>query len=158
MHDITIDLLADHAELIASVGTIRWREWGRPPEPTELTWWLDTTRQEVGREGLPITWVAVDADGEAVGAVGLLEYDLDERRDRTPWLVGMIVSPEWRGRGIGKALVRSLESWARSRAYRRVWVATGDHAVRFYEKCGWKIAEAVPLASGETAIVLSQAL
>lgn len=63
--------MADVPHLVAAVGQIRWREWGHAPEPDGLSWWVDVTGREAGREGLPVAFVAVDMVGEAVGAVGL---------------------------------------------------------------------------------------
>jgi GNAT superfamily N-acetyltransferase len=140
---ISVQLLADYPHLISAVGAIRWREWGHPPEPTSLNWWVDVTAREAGRDTLPVTWVAIDAQGQAVGAVGLGEFDIEERRDRSPWVLGMIVLPELRGLGIGSQLMGSLEAWAGQHGYPQVWVATGGRAVQFYQKCGWVLVETV---------------
>lgn len=40
---VSIGLLADHPPLIPAVGEMRWREWGRPPEPESLDWWVEVT-------------------------------------------------------------------------------------------------------------------
>ena len=40
---VAVALLADQPQLIAVVGELRWREWGHPPEPEALTWWVDVT-------------------------------------------------------------------------------------------------------------------
>src|SRR5919109_2819717 len=94
---ISIELLADHPHLVSTIGELRWREWGHPPEPDRLDWWVKVTSQEAGRDILPVTWVAIDDFGQAVGAVGLGEFDIEERRDRSPWVLGMIVAVERRG-------------------------------------------------------------
>jgi GNAT superfamily N-acetyltransferase len=155
MSDVTIGLLADFPELIEAVARIRWQEWGHIPEPGDLAWWIDVTQREAGRDALPITWVAVDAHGNALGAAGLDEQDLAERRNLTPWAVGVIVAPQWRNQGVGEKLMHALHSWARQHNYPRLWVATGGRAVRFYEKCGWQVAEMVERANGEIPTVLS---
>ena len=112
----TIQLLADNARLIAAIGALRWREWGRAPEPERLGWWVEVTAREAGRDGLPITWVAIDEHGGALGAVGLGAFDLAERRDRSPWVLGMIVRPDRRGTGVGRLLLAQLEAWAADHA------------------------------------------
>ena len=94
---ISIHLLADLPHLIEPVGRIRWRQWGQPPEPVDPAWWIETTAREAGRDDLPITFVAVDGPGRAVGAAGLGEFDLAEMRDRSPWVLGMVVQPDCRG-------------------------------------------------------------
>ena len=154
---VTIELLADHEPLIAAVGEMRWREWGHPPEPDDSAWWVDVTRGEAGRDRIPVTWVAIDGRGEAVGAVGLGEFDIEKRREVSPWVMGMIVRADRRGRGIGALLLARLEAWARARGYERAWVAT-DRAAGFYRKCGWEFSETVERATGDVATVLTKVL
>lgn len=155
---VTIEFLADHAHLIAAIGELRWREWGRPPEPEAREWWVEVTAREAGRTRLPITWVAIDERGGAVGAVGLGEFDLDERRDRSPWVLGMIVRPDRRGTGVGRLLLAQLEGWAGRHGYHQVWVANEGDAIGFYRACGWAMSETVALASGAVATVLTKRL
>jgi GNAT superfamily N-acetyltransferase len=155
---VTTHLLADNEHLIAAVGEMRWREWGHAPEPADMGWWVDTTAREAGRDRLPITWVAIDERGEAIGAVGLGEFDIEERRDRSPWVLGMIVRPDHRGEGSGRRLLTQLETWAGAQGYDQVWVATGGPAIGFYQACGWELVETVEQASGETATVLTKRL
>jgi GNAT superfamily N-acetyltransferase len=123
------------------VGQVRWLEWGRDPEPVELSWWVDVTARESGRDDLPVTFVAIDAGGDGVGAVGVGQFDPGERRDRSPWILGMIVRSDLRGRGIGRLLLEVLGTWAAEHGYQRMWVATGDPAVGFYQACGWSLVE-----------------
>ncbi len=155
---VTVELLADHPQLIPAMGELCWREWGHPPEPTDLEWWVEVTAREAGRDRLPITWVALDERGGALGRVGLGEFDLEERRDRSPWVLGMIVRPDRRGMGIGRLLLAQLEAWAACHGYQQVWVATGGRAIDFYRQCGWELSETVERASGEVASVLTKRL
>ena len=155
---LSIELLADHPHLIPAIGEIRWREWGHPPEPERLDWWVDVTARESGRDELPVTWVAIDAHGQAVGAVGLGQFDIEERHDRSPWVLGMIVATDYRDQGIGGKLMAALESWAYQHGYVQAWVATGGRAVHFYQKCGWELAEIVNRPSGEAMSVLTKFL
>jgi GNAT superfamily N-acetyltransferase len=155
---VTIQLLADNEQLIGAIGELCWREWGHAPEPEDLDWWVEVTRREAGRDSLPISWVAIDEDGAALGRVGLGEFDIEERRDRSPWVLGMIVQPEHRGKGIGGLLMAQLEAWAASQGYPQAWVATGGRAIGFYQKCGWEVSETIKRPSGETATVLTKRL
>lgn len=155
---VTVQLLADNERLIAAIGEMRWREWGHAPEPEDLGWWVAGTAREAGRDDLPITWVALDGRGGALGAVGLGEFDLEERRDRSPWVWGMIVRPDRRGMGVGSLLMAQLEAWAGTHGYEQVWVATGGRAIDFYRKCGWELSETVERLSGEAASVLTKLL
>jgi GNAT superfamily N-acetyltransferase len=153
---ISIELLADHPHLIREVAEIRWREWGQPQGPEDLNGWIAVTTQEAGRDHLPVTWVAIDESGRALGSVALDDFDIDERRDRSPWVVGVIVDAHHRGLGIGSQLMQTLESWAHQHGIAQAWVATGGRAVDFYQKCGWQTAENIPRPSGEVVSVLTK--
>ena len=137
-----IHLLADRADLLEAVTDLRWLEWGYAPEPVDRDWWHAATVREAGRSGLPMTWVASDQSG-ALGAVDLGQFDIQERRDRSPWVLGMIVRRDRRGAGIGRLLLTHLERWAHRQGYQQLWVATGGAAVGFYQRCGWRIYETV---------------
>jgi GNAT superfamily N-acetyltransferase len=149
-----IELLADHPDLIGAVGELRWQEWALvDPDRPELAAWVDVTARESGRAGLPVTFVAIDEAGAAAGAVGLGQFDPDERRDRSPWVLGMIVRSESRGRGVGRLLLDALRAWASERRYERLWVATGDPAVSFYQACGWTAAETFERPGGTVTVL-----
>jgi GNAT superfamily N-acetyltransferase len=155
---VSVELLADHPHLVPAVGEIRWKEWGHSPEPESLDWWVDVTAREAGRRDLPVTWVAIDQNEHAVGAVGLGEFDIEERQDRSPWVLGMIVDYHQRGLGVGGQLMRCLERWARGCGYQQTWVATGGRAIDFYRKCGWQMSENIERPSGEIVSVLTKLL
>jgi GNAT superfamily N-acetyltransferase len=155
---VSIDLLADNPHLIPAIGEIRWKEWGHPPEPEKLDWWVDITAREAGRDNLPVTWVAIDQRGQAMGAVGLGQFDIEERRDRSPWVLGMIVQEQYRGIGIGSKLMKVLDVWAYHHGHTQAWVATGGRAVHFYQKCGWKLSEMINRSSGEVMSILTKSL
>ncbi|MDQ2786979.1 MAG: GNAT family N-acetyltransferase [Chloroflexota bacterium] len=155
---VAIQLLADNEQLVTAIGELRWREWSHAPEPEGLDWWINVTAREAGRDRLPITWVAIDERGGALGAVGIGEFDIEERRNRSPWVLGMIVRPDRRGMGIGSLLLAHLEAWARTHGYSQVWVANEGLAIGFYRKCGWELSETVERASGEAVLVLTKLL
>jgi GNAT superfamily N-acetyltransferase len=148
--DIRVESLADHPGLFQQVGLLRWKEWAYgAPDPAPF---IEITAREAGRSGqLPMTLVAIDVAGGAVGAVGLDRVDdelnVAERVGRTPWIVGMVVRAENRRRGVGRQLLESLQDVATSLGHLRIWVATGDEAVGFYKQCGWTAVEHLQLAS-----------
>lgn len=148
--DLRIESLADHPELLAQAGLLRWKEWAYgsdDPSP-----FIDVTARETGRQGaLPMTLVAIDAAGNAAGVVGLGPVDDElsaaERRGRTPWILGMVVPAERRKLGVGRQLLENLQRIAASLGHPRTWVATGDEAVGFYQRCGWEAVEHLRLES-----------
>jgi hypothetical protein len=70
---------------------LRWLDLEYAPEPIDSDWWDAATVREAGHSELPMTWVASDQSG-ALGAVGLGQFDIEDRCDRSPWVLGMIVS------------------------------------------------------------------
>jgi GNAT superfamily N-acetyltransferase len=146
-------LLADRPESIPAIADMRWREWGHPPEPVEYSFWLDITTREAGRSGLPVTFVCVDQSDDVIGAVGLDEYDVDERRETSPWVTGMIVRADRRRLGAGRLLMSHLEHWAADHGFDELWVGTDD-AAGFYERCGWVPLEVFTTSTGERMSLL----
>lgn len=57
------------------------------------------------------------------------------------WIEDMVVREEFRGRGVGKALLARATEWAKSRGAKRVQlVADADNApaLNFYKQLGWQ--------------------
>lgn len=106
---LEIGCLADHPE--AAIRVARWwfDEWGPTSTGTTPEKLADDVRAKLDREELPIHLVAY-LDGELVGAVALKAHEFRRRfPERTPWLGALYVRPEFRGRGIGVALVMEVE-------------------------------------------------
>jgi GNAT superfamily N-acetyltransferase len=148
--DLRIESLADHPELVGQVGLLRWTEWAYGAQDPAL--FIEVTVKEGRQEGhLPMTLVAIDLTGRAVGAVGLGPIDdelsVAERAARTPWILGMVVQAECRKLGAGRQLLESLQRVAGSLGHPRTWVATGEEAVGFYQRCGWSAVERLRLQS-----------
>jgi GNAT superfamily N-acetyltransferase len=132
-----LGLLADQPELIAEVGVLRWRAAGSVGTPGP---WIESTARDAGREGLPLTLVAMDLDGQAIGAVTLGARD--ESPDvacgqRAPWVVRMVVRPGERMCGVGRLMMNAVEDLAREHGHGRLWVTAPDDDADFYRHCGW---------------------
>ena len=140
-----------------AVADMRWLEWGHPPEPEDPAWWLAITIGEAGTEELPVTFVAHSVDGQVLGAAGLDTYDLDERHDTSPWVTGLIVHRDHRGKGVGRTLMQHLERWAAEHRIAEAWVGT-DLALEFYQRCGWTLQETFATDTGQRMDVLYKRL
>jgi len=142
---ITIDPLADHAELVPVIAEWRWADAeGRP-----LDFWIRCHAAEARHEGIPRAWVGF-VDGEPAGSVSLVERNMDTKPDLSPWLAALWVRPEHRGQGVGAALVRRCEEEARRLGTNRLYLYTRQ-ATGFYARLGWSVLseeeyEAEPVA------------
>lgn len=153
----TITLLTDRPDLAARWAELHWREWGDEPGREELSWWVEDATRATGRTTVPVAFLALGAHNEVLGGVGIHEFDLEERRDRSPWIVGTIVRADRRGEGIGQALMARLEAWALAAGIERLWVAT-ERAAAFYRRCGFQHVETLPAQRGEMGTILTKHL
>lgn len=153
-----LGLLADQPELIAEVGVLRWRAAGSVGTPGP---WIESTARDAGRDGLPLTLVAMDLDGQAIGAVTLGSEDDAPGLscgDRAPWVVRMVVRPGDRMCGVGRLMMLALEDLAREYGHGRLWVSTGHDSADFYRHCGWTDAPDSEDADADGPSVLSKEL
>jgi GNAT superfamily N-acetyltransferase len=83
------------------------------------------------------TFFAVDPAGSLVGTVTGID---DPHEPLSREVVAMWVEPEWRGQGVGGALLDAVVEWARAEGVASIalWVADGnDEARRLYERRGF---------------------
>jgi aminoglycoside 6'-N-acetyltransferase len=86
-----------------------------------------------------------EADGTVVGMVEMLPRGLVDEpgaaRVPIPSVdIGISIAPEWRGRGVGTALMRAAEEWARERGATRIILdlaVANVGALRLYERLGY---------------------
>ncbi len=78
--------------------------------------------------------------GRVVGTIGLMRglgWNHDGHYAR---IISLVVDPSHRARGIGEALVRAAEEWARERGAAGIHLTTANRregAHRFYERLGY---------------------
>lgn len=77
-----------------------------------MPWWtekaaIDELAGHTSHTAVPTTLVALQGR-EPVGSISLLEHDLPEWPQYTPWLASLYVRDDMRGLGIGSALVGRL--------------------------------------------------
>lgn len=88
---------------------------------------------------LPTVLVMLD-DERSVGMVTLCLDDLEDRPDLNPWLAGLYVAPEHRGKGYALRLIEALEALARGAKIGRLSLYTAS-AVKLYQRAGWTTTE-----------------
>ena len=87
---------------------------------------------------VPLCLVALHGD-EAVGVVNLVDNDDERHTEWSPWLAGMVVRADWRGRGVGSALVSALLDRAWPLGIDRVYFGTDGPG--FYTRLGAVVHE-----------------
>jgi GNAT superfamily N-acetyltransferase len=134
-----IEYLADRPEFIPTLAEWQHQEWGalRPGEVVEGR--AARLRGWCGRGQIPLTVVAV-SEGELLGSASLIEHDMDDRLELTPWLAGVFVAPGHRRQGIGAALVGRIINEARELGIPKLYLYTVK-STSFYAGLGWSEME-----------------
>jgi ribosomal protein S18 acetylase RimI-like enzyme len=90
--------------------------------------------------------LVADVDGRVVGFMSLIVQEdqpfVREEVRRHGYVLDLVVDEEWRGQGIGRALLSEAERLTREKGLKRlvIGVVSGnDAAERLYEDCGFKI-------------------
>ncbi len=131
----SIESIADHLDLVETIARWHWHEWGESDPAGSLESWTENLRRFTFRDRIPTIYVALEG-GEPLGSVTLNERDMETHPELSPWLSGLYVTPEARGRGVARALVRHVVREADRMGVRRLYLYT-QPARGLYEKLGW---------------------
>lgn len=134
--DVKIESIADHLDLVYTIALWHFREWGHADPTGSVKSWADGLRQKTNRGRIPTTFVALEGD-ELLGSVTLVDHDMDSRLDLSPWLAGLYVKPEKRGRGVGSALTNYAVQAAAQMGVKCLYLYT-ESARDLYLRLGWR--------------------
>ena len=107
------------------------------------------------RGELPIGVVAFYED-ELCGVAALTSASMTTHAHLGPWVAAGLVSPSYRRRGIGTAMVRTLEEVAKHIGYARIYCGTST-AGHLLERRGWQLMAHV-IDNGEDVSIYQKAL
>ena len=129
--DIRLPNLHDSAALAALLG-----ELGYPASPDELPARLEAFAEQANAA----IWVA-EVDGELAGLASGHTLTSVHKSDPVAMLTVLVVSAKHRSRGVGRALVAHVESWARAQGASTISLTsavrrTDAHA--FYASLGYE--------------------
>jgi GNAT superfamily N-acetyltransferase len=149
---VNIASIADHLHLVPTIAKWHWDEWGHHDPTGSLRAWTDGLATRTNRDRIPTTYLALEG-AEPIASTTLVEHDMSTHRDLTPWLAGVYVKPEYRGRGIGDALVTHTMHKAAEMGVKRLYLYTNS-ARDFYLKLGW-VDLATDLYEGRTVTIMA---
>jgi len=136
-----IAYLADYPDFAPMLAEWHYQEWNRLHANDSVARRLESLRAASNRRRIPSVLVAVE-NGELRGSATLAEYDMETRRDLTPWMTDVFVAPEFRRRGIAAALVRRVMEEARSIGVLQLYLfTTGPWRERLYAGLGWSVID-----------------
>ena len=135
----TISDLRQRPEFFDTVADRIWQAWWEP-EGYPLDYISGRLRENMNT--MPIPFAVIAHDGEALlGTASVIESDLAERPQFSPWVAAVWVEPEARGRGIGAALVERATQNCFALGVSRAYLCARPRLSRFYERQGWTILE-----------------
>jgi GNAT superfamily N-acetyltransferase len=148
---LEITCVAKRPDLVPVVAKWLWREWwenrGLSAEETQAIY--SKGQVEIGA---PQTIVLV-ADGVPVGTASLALQDLEERPDLTPWLAGVFIIPEMRGRGYAYRLLEAFDEACYAASIDTAWLYTTS-AQDLYLKVGWRVAQTIERPTKRRVILM----
>lgn len=149
-----ISYLADHPEFIPTLAPLVFEHW-RPILKETLKDRMAKFQAHLKRDVLPIAWVA-HSGSQVLGTSALRVHDLPGREDLTPWLGGVYVAPQFRGRGIGAALCKVVEQNAKSIVKGEILYLFTLDKQAWYQNLGWRISEPCSWCGQEGSIMFKK--
>lgn len=137
---LRVTTIRERPDLLPIVSEWLWREWweqrGKTCSETAAVYAAGNADR-----GAPQTFVLLENE-RAVGTATMARQDLEERPDLTPWLAGVFVIPDRRGRGYVQHLLAAFERACRTCAVDVAWLYTNT-AERLYLGAGWEAVEII---------------
>ncbi len=150
-----IRLLADVPEFAADTARLLAQTWpqhygadGRGDASGDLA-------RRVRHTGLPIAVVAVQT--AQVFGTATLSANSFGKVDESPWLIGLCIAPDMRGRGFASALVAAIEGIARERGCDAIHTTT-QSARGLLLRRNWQDLRTVPDETGAHWTVMRKSL
>lgn len=147
---LRIAYLADHPEVLPVLKgwfETEWAAYYGPNGPGDAEGDLLTFSS---RDGLPVGVVAF-LEGEVCGVAALKAESITTHPHLYPWAAAGLVSPPYRGQGIGARLLVALEDVARNLGYARIYCGTST-SVRLLHRSGWQFIERVAYSGEEVSL------
>ena len=133
---VEIKNLYECPEYINIVVNWIYSEWGS----NNFKYWDSWVRSSVNKESIPMTFV-VFVDDKVAGTYSLWNCDMQSRQDLSPWLGGIVVKPDYRGRGIGLYIQEQAKIIMYTLGIDHAYLFT--ELTGFYEKTGWVFVEEI---------------
>jgi N-acetylglutamate synthase-like GNAT family acetyltransferase len=134
-----IEYLGDNEALIPTLARWHYEEWRYLNPNKSLEQYISRLHSHLSRKRIPTTFVAL-SEGILVGSSSLVANDMDINIDLSPWLSSVYVSPPYRSRGVGSALVHRVIKEAQELGVEALYLFTPDRE-GFYIRLGWSTVE-----------------
>lgn len=141
---IQYGFLEEHPDYAEQLGEAIYYQWEEmyTRQGKSVSEVIETVKSRATSESIPCTMIALDGD-TLLGSVTLKVNDFVDHPELSPWIAGVFVLPEHRGKGYGKGLVLHAEKIASKKFdVKTTYLYTGS-ASGLYEKIGYTVFETV---------------
>lgn len=132
--------LCQQPECHREIARLLHSEWSDFPAWSSLPVIEQRLLERNQNESGSFTFVSSTAEGTLTGTASVIEYELDDRPERRFWLGEVLTPREWRGKGVGSALVNACIARAADQQMEALWLYTPDQQA-LYRRLGWQDVE-----------------
>jgi GNAT superfamily N-acetyltransferase len=136
---LEISELAKCPKFCQTIANRGWHAWWSDSD-TSLADYLSGIERIAAASRFPTAYVAHYHDQYA-GSILLIDDDLDERPQYSPWIAALWVENNFRRRGVATALIDRARSSARELGFETCFLCAGDENSAFYVERGFRILE-----------------
>lgn len=141
-------------EILTTVASWSIQQWGADFPDDSIDTYLDLYAESItSSTGIPRVFLALNAHMQPVATITFVaDDDLPNAIESGPWLAALFVLPEYRHRGLGKSLVRTVVKHARVLGYSTLYLYTADQ-VKWYEDMGWSVVREARLSDHNVTVM-----
>ncbi len=130
--------LAEAPEYIDTLANWHHQQWQALNPGLTLVQRIEKMQSYMQDDFIPTTYVACDP--QLLGSAAIVECDMDDRCELSPWLASVYVDKAYRSQGVASSLVRHIVEQAGLHGIDRLYLFTPDQ-VSFYQRLGWQALE-----------------
>lgn len=132
-----IEELSRHPHLVDAIVSTLHESWGDLPPWAETGKVRERLVAGAAQATFPRTLVAVSDDGNLAATGSVKLFELPTQPDKVHWIGEIFVLPEYRGRGLGTRMTKSLSHYAFSNGVSQLFLYTPDQQ-SLYARLGWE--------------------
>jgi N-acetylglutamate synthase-like GNAT family acetyltransferase len=133
---LTITPLFEHPEVIADLATAHYKEWRHIYPNDSAVSFAEDLKRPTSQLSVPRAWVIIEKDA-AIASAMIHEADLETDVTNGPWLSSVWVHPDYRGRGLAKALIAHAVEHAKQSNLMPLYLFTEKQEL-MYQHMGWQ--------------------
>jgi GNAT superfamily N-acetyltransferase len=135
----TISDLRQRPDFFDAVADRIWRAWWKT-DGHPLAYIASRLRENLDAAPIPFALVA-HREAEFLATASVIQSDLAERPQHTPWVAAVWVDPAFRGMGVGAALVERAAQDCFALGFGRAYLCARPERCSFYTGLGWVAIE-----------------